>query len=218
MVTLVTYANEKYYNRQDLLCKEANLLFDNIDAYREKDLEAEFLRDYREILSSEKGAGYWLWKPYLIDKTMKELGPDDIIFYMDCGDIINGDIRNFFYDYMSGKDIVLTKGSYYQYQWTKRDCFVGMNCDEHKYYNAIQIEAGVIAIRNTIQMKDIVNEWFMYCRSGKLITDEPNTMGKPNLEGFKEHRHDQSILTNLAVKYNLYQSNEIRKYVHCNKR
>ncbi len=29
-------------------------------------------------------------------------------------------------------------------------------------------------------------------------------MGKPNLPGFKDHRHDQAILAMLAIKYGLH--------------
>ena len=31
----------------------------------------------------------------------------------------------------------------------------------------------------------------------------PNSEGFPNYKGFKGHRHDQSILTNLSIKYNI---------------
>jgi hypothetical protein len=38
----------------------------------------------------------------------------------------------------------------------------------------------------------------------------------PNTETFKEHRYDQSILTNLKIKHNLYSSDVIRRLVTCN--
>jgi hypothetical protein len=42
----------------------------------------------------------------------------------------------------------------------------------------------------------------VYSENENIISDLPN-ITKPNLKGFKDHRHDQSILSNLAVKYNI---------------
>jgi len=38
----------------------------------------------------------------------------------------------------------------------------------------------------------------------------------PNTKDFREHRYDQSILTNLKIKHNLYSSGDIRQFVTCN--
>jgi hypothetical protein len=42
-----------------------------------------------------------------------------------------------------------------------------------------------------------------YCRDPRVVSDQPNRCGLPNLPGFIAHRHDQSILTNLVVKHGL---------------
>lgn len=51
-----------------------------------------------------------------------------------------------------------------------------------------------------------VEEWLRYCRDERILTDIPNESGYPNLTGFVDHRHDQSVLSLLAEKYhiNLY--------------
>ena len=39
----------------------------------------------KEILSRKRGSGYWLWKPYLILKTLKEkLNYGDYLIYIDA--------------------------------------------------------------------------------------------------------------------------------------
>src|SRR5205823_2371810 len=40
-------------------------------------------------------------------------------------------------------------------------------------------------------------------RDRRCITDDMNECGLPNLPRFREHRHDQSILTNLCVKHKI---------------
>lgn len=45
-----------------------------------------------------------------------------------------------------------------------------------------------------------VREVLKFCKVDKLITDIPSIN---NFAEFKEHRHDQSILTNVAIKNNI---------------
>jgi hypothetical protein len=91
-----------------------------------------------------------------------------------------------------------------------------MECDERKYWDSIQIEAGVIAFRANQNSKRIFKEWLSYCCDENILTDIPNICGKPNFPDFIDHRHDQSILSNLAISLNLKISQEIRKSVVCN--
>ncbi len=49
----------------------------------------------------------------------------------------------------------------------------------------------------------LVAEWLESCRDRRVLTDEPNTCGLPNLPGFVDHRHDQSVLSLQAGRRNL---------------
>ena len=40
-------------------------------------------------------------------------------------------------------------------------------------------------------------------RDPRILCDGPNTCGLPNFEGFRDHRHDQSITTILAMKHGI---------------
>jgi hypothetical protein len=37
------------------------------------------------------------------------------------------------------------------------------------------------------------------CEDVRMVSDLPNTQGLPNLPSFSDHRHDQSLLTILAL-------------------
>ena len=69
--------------------------------------------------------------------------------------------------------------------------------------------------KNTEFATNIISEWLSYCKIPDIITDSANKLGE-NFDGFKEHRHDQSILTNIKVKYNLKEDYLIRRYITCN--
>ncbi len=100
-------------------------------------------------------------------------------------------------------------------QWTKRDCFVLMNCDNTAYWQAPHVEAGVVVVKKTEVAEAIVAEWLHYCRDERIITDLANTCELPNIN-LHDHRHDQSILTNLSVKYRLPVVADMKKFVSCN--
>ena len=98
--------------------------------------------------------------------------------------------------------MLLNRG-YNHGEWTKRDTFKLMDCDTNEYHNHVQLEAGVIALKYTDFNKKLVDEWFFYSKNENILTELPNISKLPNLSNFKEHRYDQSILTNLSIKYKL---------------
>ena len=47
---------------------------------------AQFAAKYSVLLHSDRGAGYWAWKPYFLLRVMLEIAePGDFIFYSDSG-------------------------------------------------------------------------------------------------------------------------------------
>ena len=40
-----------------------------------------------------------------------------------------------------------------------------------------------------------------YSTDKRIITDDPNTLGLPNYPGFRDNRHDQTVLSILFKKY-----------------
>ena len=108
------------------------------------------------------------------------------------------------------------QGAYKNSDWTKRDCFELMNAYTEKYHNAIQVEAGIIVCKKTKFSLDAMSIWLEYCKIPQIITDMPNTCGKDNLPGFQDHRHDQSILTNIMIDLQLPCTDEMRQFITCN--
>src|SRR5437870_8412472 len=52
--------------------------------YGPEDLDRQFYEQHKHILQLKRGAGYWLWKPYIILKTLLETNYKYII-YCDSG-------------------------------------------------------------------------------------------------------------------------------------
>lgn len=59
--------------------------FDTCKTFIMDDLDPEFRRNHSEILTQKRGAGYWLWKPYVIYRSLLSMREGDILMYADAG-------------------------------------------------------------------------------------------------------------------------------------
>jgi hypothetical protein len=224
----VNYADAKYSRIQDRLNAgaKASGQFDLVQGYWRDWLETTgYYRDHKAVLDMPRGGGYWVWKPYVLLDALTIADEDDLIIYQDCGDEFRSyeGLRSLLVDLMLTRDILLTRGTpggggvFCNGDWTKRDCFVLMGCDCKAYWNAPQVEAGIIVVKKTHWAMGFVAEWLQYCSMPQVVTDAENILGEPNLPGFRDHRHDQSILTNLAVKHRVYPICDLGPLIHFNK-
>lgn len=225
---LVTYSNEKYRKQQDELMQKAiysggtdKPIFDRFFNWTEDQLKKEFplyWEQNKHILEQPRGAGFWNWKSKILLETLYRVNSNDVLLYMDCGDcfVETDGLRETLLNCEKTDGVYLTAGAFPNYQYTKRDCFFFMGCDEEKYHKAIQVEAGIIVVQNTSFAQELMMNWNYWSRNRHVITDEPNFCGLPNLEGFLDGRHDQSILSLLAMKHNIIQGNLFRKFIKCN--
>ena len=81
-------------------------------------------------------------KPYFILETMKKLPEGDKLLVIDTMDIFHPDIFKMVDDIMDEKIMPPSSGKLKPGQYTKRDCFVYMDCDEEDYWTSNQLEAG----------------------------------------------------------------------------
>lgn len=162
--------------------------------YGPKDIDTKFYKANKAILDAPR-AGYWLWKPYFIDRELKSLPDNTILLYCDAGvEIVNN--INHIIDRMTG-DIFLFGNMWQHVYWCKADVMKAINC----WDSGSQVQASVIMIRNTKFAREFVNEWLTWCTVSGMIDDSPSKC--PNHPEFREHRHDQAILTTLAYREKL---------------
>ena len=117
---------------------------------------------------------------------------------------------------MSENDLcLLLVGNNKNGSYTKRDCFVKMNCNEQDYYDSNQLEAGFMIWRSSEESIKKVEEWLEFCKDPQIIKNEKSILDD-EVSDFIEHRNDQSILTNLAIRDGLsVAGHECRNYVEC---
>lgn len=195
---LITFASEDYESKRSLTVSSTLPLVDRVINYCPKDLDEVFVKQNNKIMSQSRGYGYWLWKPYIILQTIKSLDDSCMVIYCDSGDLISENIISKAKQHID-QGVFLVESNHKNYQFTKSDCFVLMDCNDEKYWNSNQIYASISFWRNTDFSVYILEEWLKFCKNPQIITDSSNIYSN-NHSSFIDHRHDQSILTNVAIK------------------
>lgn len=204
----ISFGNEKYYKSLDLL-EKTSLEIGKVDQfirYTQEWLKTEkFWEKNLYILSNPRGAGYWIWKPFIILKTFEQLNEGDCVLYSDAGINVIDSLEPLFKLAKNlpnnGKVLFRIPGNHLNKVWTKRDCFILMNADESKYWNVPMTNGAISLWVKNDNNVNFLNEWLRYLRDPRISTDDNNIFGVNHFE-FKDHRHDQSVLSILSVKYN----------------
>ncbi len=84
---LINFADHNFHTSQKLNSQTGFEVggFDRVISYSPKDIDLPFFSKHIKILLNERGAGYWLWKPYIIYKVLKDVKESDYVFYADTG-------------------------------------------------------------------------------------------------------------------------------------
>lgn len=158
-----------------------------------------------DIARLERGAGYWIWKSYVLLDAMDRMKDGDLLLYTDAGMAYVSSPAPLL-ALARSSDIVLFNSlplpGTHRY-WTKRDCLILMGADTPEHWDVRLVQAGVQLYRVGAAARSFVTEWRDAMRDPRVLTDMLNTCGSPNFPEFIEHRHDMSSLTVLATKHGI---------------
>lgn len=215
MNILVNFADEKYRKVRSVNSWTGSYIagMDVVKEYDLNDIDSEFKKKYTNIFSFQRGCGLWLWKPYLVNKVIKESNDGDYIFYCDSGSFF---IRNpkVLYKYLTDEqplfvcDIPLLESCF-----TKPECFKIMGCDTDNIKSSNQIISTYFIVKVCSKSRIFVKEWLDYCCREELLSpmglsknqNPTNYMGA----NFVSHREDQSIFSILCKKYGIQPHKDI---------
>lgn len=199
-------------------------VYDEVLALTENSLDQNFKSVFaKQLRIGTKGYGYWCWKPQIILQTMQNMADGDLLQYTDAGCHLNPNGRERLLEYFSmvnaSQEGVLAFSAkepepplvydgrrlfdYPDRKWVKGDLidFFGVR-DRGDILEAPTIGAGIIFFRKCDASVRLLKAWIdVFTRDFTLIDDSPSRT--PNLEGFLEHRHDQSIFSILCKLNNV---------------
>jgi hypothetical protein len=204
----LSYGCNKYTNAKKRILGEAinSEFFDKCNIYGPNDLSNEFKNEFNDILQYKKGAGYWIWKFYLIDKYLNETNDGDFIIYCDAGCTINKKGKERFEEYIkmleeSDEGILsFDLVHHIENERTIQELFDYFKIDiNHEHALSGQYVGGILIIKNCNKSKQFINECFNVLKYNKyLITDMYNE--NQTIPPFIDARHDQSIFSLVRKK------------------
>lgn len=206
--TFLTYANESFRQAAGRLADSAvRVGFDKAIVLGPDFISGgDFFQRNESTLRQKRGAGYWLWKPYVILNTLRSFADGEVLFYCDAG-------RNSYYEFDRFPETLIqlaaanTEGFLAGVEiphigpietWTKRDCLVLMEADVPEVRRASQVQATWSVWTKNPKSVRFLQSWLKFCEDPRCLTDNANSCGLPNYPTFRDHRHDQSVLSVLC--------------------
>ena len=201
-ITHITFSDSNM-TQSAIVCRDSALKYgaDISIMYNQSVYSAEFKRLNKHIIEQERGAGYWIWKPYIIEKKLSELPENSYLVYTDAGLQFVNKIQHIIERMDS--DIWLFGNNWQHLDWCKMDVMDFILPDWPLTFaeDSRQVQASVIIIRNTEAARQFVRKWLKLCQVDGFIDDSASI--STNYHTFQEHRHDQAILTCLAYKHGI---------------
>jgi hypothetical protein len=210
-IVFITFGSHDHYidagHRLINQAKQMNIFNETIlysAEYLQKD--PQFWTNHETFISNNpRGYGYWLWKSYIIKKTMENMADNDILLYLDCGCELGLDRKHELLECINivkTDKLVSTSTYYIERDWNKMDLIEKMDMNKNEYLDTDQRQAGANLFLVCKETRDFVDKWYELSSDYHNIDDSASII--PNFECFKEHRHDQAIFSLLTKKYNIF--------------
>lgn len=222
MKVFITFATKGKYHilGRRLITEIEDLeIFDKTILYTEDDLKTDtiFWNQHGEFIENNaRGYGYWLWKSYVIKRTLETLRNGDILLYFDSSFEVYTHTKPKFIELFEDVKKTTIIGSYCaivcpEYKWNKMDLVKFLKMSEDEYLQTKQRQAGAIMVYKNSTSVALINDWYLLSSHYHYINDDDSI--EPNIPGFTEHRHDQSIFSLLTKKYNIYSDIDMFKHI-----
>lgn len=193
----VSYGDVNYRESLERIGREAkdSGIFDEVKLYTEQSLPEPF-KGY--TCKYKRGGGYWMWKPWVIHDMLAHTNEGDIIVYADAGCTVlpHPDWNTYFHLLeKDGKEAVFFIAEGKNKKWCKRDVFRFFTPRSDIWKHANQIQATFFIVRKK-GGNNVFCKWYEAAlHHPELFIDACPDNNDKELPSFKEHRHDQSVLT-----------------------
>ncbi len=201
MKYFLSFGDDKYKNSKIRIEQEARNsgFFDYINIYGPEHLSEEFKEKTKPYINAQRGAGLWLFKPFIIKKTFEHMNYGDYCVYADAGCLINPNGIDRFEQYLKMIEetgvLSFRMDGLDEEQYTTEKIFKTLGViDEHpEVRKSGQIMATIIILRKNSNSVKLINDFYnLAINFTSLFSDEHNS---GNCSRFIADRNDQSILS-----------------------
>jgi hypothetical protein len=178
----VTFANTFFMTPDRILNQAVELgVYNKLFAYNETHIP-KFMEQHLDFIQQmPRGYGAWIWKSYIILKTLEQLPENHTLLYCDAGMYIHVGGKARYLEYLAmlekeGTDILVfdLPAAYKAEQFVKRD--VVMNYYPEFYETSHPYcYAGCMFIKNTPASRLCISEWACLCETYENLLNIPST-------------------------------------------
>jgi len=176
-------------------------------AYGKEDLEPSWAAENELVLKQKRGGGWWLWKPHLILKTLKDPAVPwhrGVVLWVDAGNYLHADPRSLLESAFKDSDVVALRLKWcIESDWTSTMTLHQLNMSSrYNFADRPQLGAYFLAFRKTQASIDFVQEWL------RLSEDPATLLGlaaqglngsevdlQEDVPSFMTHQADQSVFS-----------------------
>jgi hypothetical protein len=157
------------------------------------------------LFRHRRGFGFWVWKPFLILQHLRNaMKSDDVLMYCDSQIVLVADPWPLLELCQRQGGVLLfhqKAAGHVNRRFTRRDCFRVMGCDAPPYWDGPHLQGAISVWSATPLAIELAEEWYRWCSDPRAVSDLPSAGGE--FAGFADHRHDQSIISLLAIRRGL---------------
>lgn len=203
----VTFSGRAYDETTKLIVENAPKFgADEVRVYDDRWL-LETYPEYRSLnrwlweTKDSFGFGWCAWKAFVICHAIARGSPLDTVLYTDADTYPIADLSPLFAIAERDGMMLFEAQGCSNRQYTRRDCFVAMGCDEERYWNARHACGRFQVFRaGDYRARQLLMEWLVYSINPMCQLRAPSVYA-PDFPEFTRHSNEQSVLTILAEKY-----------------
>lgn len=198
-IHVITYSEGPFKGMERILGARVALNgFKSFTALNLTDIDEEFRAQNFDTLEMSRGAGYWLWKPYLIIKHLDLLQDGEALLYMDSG-ILPRLVSSDYEALLDRPSIHLWAIENLDYRdWTYNEVLKKSGAYMGPIFEPMFI-GGAILVLNNSKVREVLRVWLNYCKEDELL--RPDSLPLDLEKSTKVHRHDQSLLNIVVREY-----------------
>lgn len=214
MIHLITFTDHRMtISAMKLMESAGKHGVDEVKIYDPSQLPETFIQMAMPTINVSKGAGLYIWKPFIIWDYMQECSDGEYLIYADAGQTLVNSVRPVI-DGMD-QDIMMFSNGWKHVEWCKMDVADAINHEltfestmtkfgpiisyYGNYPDHKQTQASLIFFKVTPESRNFVKEWMLWSLMPGFCDDSPSKLH--NYPTFQETRWDQSILCCLQIKY-----------------
>ena len=179
---LLTFSSQGYANPKRFLdqAKQSDF-FDSITLFSDEDVEPLMKNHKLHFwVWRKRGFGFWIWKPFVIQKRLNQIPDGDFLVYADQGFHIQSRGKGLLDKYIetlvaSGSWIgVFSAGENYRPEsFVKRGSVMSYNPEFYQSGFGEYVYGGLLIIRNSDMARRAIADWRMLCESFPILDPIP---------------------------------------------